>query len=147
MASAKTAFRDYLVADTTIQGFVGADPGAKVYPFVAPPNASLPYIIYQRISAQRGHNYSSANGITTQRYQVDVYAADALTVESMADAIRERCDGFRGLMGTPNLDVRHMRLDDEDDRLALPNTGSEVVTHRIRQDIFITYAESVPTFP
>lgn len=147
MASAKTAFRDYLVGDATIQSYVGADPGARVYPFVAPPEATLPYIIYQRISAERGHNYSSANGMTTQRYQVDSYATEALTVESMADAVRERCDGFRGLMGTDNLDVRHMRLDDEDDRLNLPNTGSEVVTHRVRQDIFITYVESVPTFP
>lgn len=143
MPSLKTAFRDYLVADVTIASFVST----RVYPFAAPPEATLPYILYSRISADHGHHYGGADGLTRQRLDVDSYGTDALTVESMADAIRERCDGFKGLMGTDNLDVRGLWLDDDDDRLTLPNTGSEVVTHRVRQDLFIWFVESVPTFP
>ena len=140
--SLKTAFRDYLLGDATITGFVST----RVFPFVADPLSPLPYIIYQRISAQHGHHFEGGDGLTRQRLQVDSYASNALTAESMADAIRERCDGFAGLMGTVNLDVRSLWIDDEDDRLTIPNKGSEVVTHRVRQDFFIWYVESVPTF-
>lgn len=141
--SLKTAFRDHLLGDATITGYVGT----RIFPFIAPPETALPYIIYSRIQADHDITFTGSSGMTDQLLEVDSYASDALTTESMADAVRERCHGFRGSMGTPTLDVRWMRLVDEDDRLTVANKGSEIVTHRVRQDISIWFIESIPSFP
>lgn len=141
-----TALREHLVTDVTITAFIGVEPNARVFPDAAPTDTDKPYIVLERISATSGHNYAGANGLVTHRVQIDVWGNTKTEVINLGERIRQRNDGFFGDMGTENLPVQFLRLEDRDDRLSLPNRGSEEITYRIRFDYFMTHAESVPTF-
>jgi hypothetical protein len=61
----------------------------RIYPLVAPQNATKPYITYSRISTQREYSYSGYSNLQRVRFQISCYAetyaaAKAIAIQVMA---------------------------------------------------------------
>lgn len=85
-----------------------------VYPHIAPQSAAVPFCSYA-IEAQNLENtinYSDKSELTltTADVRIDIYAATVLTRSLIMTAVKDWLHGFRGSMGTENLDIRQARL-------------------------------------
>lgn len=118
--------------------------GNRIYAGNAAENPTEPYIVYRRISAVRFPHLGGSSGLVRALVQFDICDDNPETVEDVRDALRLWLDGFDKAMGTDNLDVRNVTLEDEADVLLPPEDAGELGTHNTSMDFFITYAESVP---
>jgi len=136
----KKAIYDRLNADTGITLSV-VD---RIYPELAPKSDALPYITLHRVSNNHLHHLSGAAGLVTQRYQIDCWASDSVTLETLSEAVRNNLDGFEhGSWGT--VDVKDVKLSSENDQFIQPTDASEVGVFRTSMDFTIWHAESMPT--
>lgn len=60
----------------------------RVYPLLAPQDATLPYVTYQRISAPVLHTFARGAPATQARFQFDAYAASGLSAQQVAAQLR-----------------------------------------------------------
>ena len=60
----------------------------RLYPLLAPQDATLPYATYQRISSPVLHTFARGAPATQARFQFDVYAASALSAQQVATQLR-----------------------------------------------------------
>lgn len=65
----------------------------RVYPLIAPQDAALPYLVYQRISTARERSHSGPSGLAHPRFQVTAVAATYSAVRNLANAVRIALDG------------------------------------------------------
>jgi len=117
---------------------------ARIYPGQAPQDAALPYIVFNRISSERFPHMTSPSGLARARVQFDVYASSQLEAEDVRNALRLWLDGYDKAMGSANLDVRLVTLENEADDLLPPQDASDTGNFNIIMDFFFTYAESIP---
>ena len=115
--------------------------GARVYPVAAPLSVAMPYCVFARVSAQRVRSTMAPSGLTMARFQIDTYAEGYLTSRDVADAIRKRLDGWRGLVTGSGWSCRvegSSLLSDQD--LHEPDIRP-VAVFRVSQDFLIQYIE------
>lgn len=74
--------------------------GKAVYPLVIPQDQVLPAVAYQRIDTPRVRSHSGPSGLASPRFQLTVQCGTYWEMLWVAQGIRERLDGFRGMMGT-----------------------------------------------
>lgn len=79
----------YLAGNTSIAALV-AD---RIYPLVAPQEAALPYLVYQRISTVRERSHSGPSGLAHPRFQITAAAEEYSTLRDLANAVRGALDG------------------------------------------------------
>lgn len=140
--SIESALVEYLKADAPLIAQIST----RLYKDIAPPTAVTPYIVYQIIGSQPWHHLTAAADKTTKRAQFTVYSDSQLAVVTVANLLREALDGYRGRMGTENMDVRHIMLENESDRFDNPiDGGHQGLSSRIMEFV-ITHAQSVPSF-
>lgn len=142
------SMRTALVAELEGNGGVSALVGTRIYPVVGPRLATLPYIIYQRISQTHEHHTTAAAGLTTPRWQITCVASSASGAAALGEAVREALDGFRGTMGSGGntASVRMCHLDNEIEGFEDKDDASPVELHTVILDYMIAHTESVPTF-
>lgn len=92
MAVIEELLRAQLVADGTVGGLVGQ----RVYPMVAPPNGTLPAIVYQKISGVRVQSHDGPTGLARPRFQFACMAATYTAAKGLANAVRACLDGYSG---------------------------------------------------
>jgi hypothetical protein len=98
LADIRPALRAYLLADSTISTAVG---GTRVHPTILPQGTNgpaVPAIVYGTISEITDHHTQGASGLVMARIQIDAYAQTASAADSLARAVKERIDGFGGVM-------------------------------------------------
>jgi len=138
--SLEQSLQNRATTDSTISSLVST----RVYPEAAPQAATLPYVVYSRVSTIRYPHITGPSGVVAARMQFDVIAATYAAAKPIADAIRLRFDGYRGTMGTsPNTTVvRNVTLENEMDGLAVPVSGNAPDKYRVILDFMFTYNET-----
>jgi hypothetical protein len=130
MLDIRPSLRAYLLADAAIAAAV-ID---RVYTIKIPQGVSATCIVYTRISGGGDYHLQGLSGFARHRYQIDSWAPTANGAASLADLIRDRIDGFRGVMG----DVTVHGIFFQDQR---EDYDDEARLHRTGRDYFIDFAE------
>lgn len=131
--------RKYLIAQSGISDIVGS----KVHPEVLPTAGQYPQVTYHVISRKHLHNLDGGAGATIDRIQIDCWSYDYSVMLDLADAIRDKLDGFRGAMGDAY--VLDVKLDQETDLHELPDDGTDNVLYHRACDYIVFSREAVPT--
>lgn len=126
----RPALRTFLLAHAPISAIVAA----RVFPVVLPQGERAASIVYTRVSGFGDHHTEGASGLSRPRVQIDAYAPTHDAAVALADLIKERIDGYRGLMGA----VRVQGVFFVDER---ENYQADVDLHRMSRDYLIFYAE------
>lgn len=82
-----------LVAKLLAMAGVTSLVGTRIYPLVEPQDASLPAIVYQRISGPRDHVMEGASGLAMARMQLTMLASTYSGAKALAEAVRAALDG------------------------------------------------------
>lgn len=127
-----------LAADVDVSTAVGT----RIYPMVAPQKAALPYITFQRISANHIDCTIGSCGLAEARIQVDCVATGYLAARTLAEHVRDAMQGFTGVAGTIGIDI--IRLLDDRDGLQEEIEGSEKVRFVVSSDFAVWFAEAIP---
>jgi len=136
----ETAFFSYVTAQASITTHVGT----RVYPLVAPYTPTYPHIVFTVFGEGRDHSMSGATGLVDLTMQVDVWASSITSRVAIAEALRNKLDGFRGDMGTENLDVRNCTLQNKEQFFEKDTEGGNTF-YRVSMDFLIWHTETLPT--
>lgn len=119
----------------------------RVYPDAAPQTATLPFLVYTRISTVREHKFGSAGtetGLTQSRIQIDCYASTYSGVSALSEQVRLALSGFRGTFGSGF--ANRISLVDENDLPADPDYGEQIGVRRKTLDFMVWHQETKATF-
>jgi Protein of unknown function (DUF3168) len=124
----------YLKADATIAAAVGQ----RVFPNIVPQGSNFPAISYNQVSGVRLYDINDGpSGRAMPRITINSWAIRYLDVRNLADAVRQRLNGFRGMMGSTQ--VGRITLDNEFDTYEEEAGLSGI--HRVVQDYIISFVE------
>lgn len=140
--SIKTAIVARLAADATIQSLVST----RIRIGRAHQTDALPRIVVSQIDGDHKEHLAAATGKVIGRYQVDCYAGTPKKAHEVADAVRERMHGWRGL--SDDTFISMVALNDERDGYdpPLPGQDTEGGVDYVQQDYMIGWTTSIPTF-
>lgn len=129
--------RARLLADGVVSGLVGT----RIYPGSAEPGATLPFLVFARISGPREQGFDGPLGLAEPRVQFDSYAETWRGARALARALRQSLDGFRGTVsaGSPiaSVTVTASRIENERD-LYEPATR----LRRVSTDFIFSHVET-----
>lgn len=138
MIDEKAALRELVITDAGIAALIGGpDDAARYFPGTAPAGTPLPYITWQRIADARHSHQGGTAALAGPDFQLDIWGADSESVNAVEQALRDRLDGFRGLM--LGVDVAGVFIQSAADDFQDPRDGSEGQTHRTRLDVTFWY--------
>jgi len=121
--------------------------GTRIYPVQAPQSATLPYVVFHRISERRFPHLTASSGMVRTRVQVDVLAETMLSATAVGEQLRLALDGWRNTtMGDDSLNVLSVNLEDVNTARLEPTEGSNPGTYLASIDYSFLWAESIPTF-
>jgi Protein of unknown function (DUF3168) len=134
MKDLRPALVEYLLADTNIAAAVGD----RIYPVIMKQGVMNTSIVYNRISGFGESTYSGPAWITRPRYQLDSYATRADAAAALADLIKQRLEGFSGVMGTGGqaINVLGIFYDGEHDEY-----DPDARMYRVRRDYFVWFQD------
>jgi hypothetical protein len=127
----RPALREFLLGDPNIVAAVIA----RVYPIRMPQGTKAASVVYTRISGQSGYKMEGPTGLSRTRMQLDAWAPTADAAVSLANFVKDRIDGYRGVMGSdPNaVTVQGVFMADEredyDDIVQLYRCGRDFFIH------------------
>jgi len=139
MATIKDGLYTYLVSKSEITDLVGL----KIFPNQAPNSSELPYITVARVASDGEHHLSDASKQVTDTFELEVFGRDSIEVENIAEAIRDKVDGFRGLMGST--EVGSALIVSQNDDFIVDDQGTDIQSFRISITVDISHFRSVPT--
>lgn len=90
----------HLTHDTAVAALVGA----RVYPTIAPPEVSLPNIVYRKVSRvqKRAHSDQPGSGqkhLVYRRIQINCVDGSPDEADALARVVRQALDSYQGIMG------------------------------------------------
>jgi len=89
----------YLTNDAAIAALVGT----RVYPLTAEQGASLPLLVYQRVSTPREVSQSGSSGLAHPRFQISCLAASYGDAVALANAVVAALNGYKGTFGAGSI--------------------------------------------
>lgn len=111
--------------------------GDRVYPVRLPQEATLPAILYFKVSGVRVHSLRGPSGLARPRFQFDAYAEGSGgygVVKQAAESLRKILDGFRGIVDDCN--IQYILLDTEEDPYE-----EEPELYRVSMDFMVMHNE------
>ncbi len=91
----------YLLSnDATVTGLVGL----KIYPYIGMENIVYPYIIYDQTSVQPTDTKDGVSELDTVSYDIEIYAKSPSELTTIATAVRNELDRYRGTVNTKVID-------------------------------------------
>jgi Protein of unknown function (DUF3168) len=124
----------YLKADATISAAVSG----RVFPNIVPQGSAFPAISYNQVSGVREYDINDGpTGRAMPRITINSWATRYLDVRNLAEAVRQRLNGFRGVMGSTR--VGRITLDNEFD--TFEEEAGQSGIHRVVQDYIISFVE------
>ena len=91
-----SVIEEALVSKVLANATVAATVGTRAYPLVVPEGATLPAIVYQRISGVREHTHDQVGDLARPRFQFGSMALSYAAAKGLANAIRAALDNFAG---------------------------------------------------
>lgn len=127
---------------------VSAEIDSKIFPHIAPQNASYPFATYTRITGEHMHHMKSAAGLVNVIFQFEVYAKSYADTKRIGTKCRKALDGFSGLIRHDNrtLDVNSIRCESDTDAHVQTTGGDGVGCHRVIQNYRMICDETFSTF-
>uniref|UniRef100_A0A6M3KE64 DUF3168 domain-containing protein n=1 Tax=viral metagenome TaxID=1070528 RepID=A0A6M3KE64_9ZZZZ len=119
------------------QAGVTAIVGTKIYPLIAPPDASLPFVVCTKISDIKHHAVSNDISLTVARVQVDSMSTSHAQAISLSHAVRVALQDYAGTTG--GVGFQRIFLEDRTN-LSEFDIDSGKTTHRISQDFKCWYS-------
>jgi hypothetical protein len=116
--------------------------GCQAYPLIAPEAAALPYVVYGRISTDRGTNMAVNANIVfdpSAQFQVEIYAATYFSAKTLADQVRQAAHNFTGT--AYGVTIRSSLLVDERDGEPVFFDGQDKPTFSVEQTYQIRWEE------
>lgn len=104
----------------------------KVFPIIAPENASAPFLVYQRASTVRPMHLDSVGGLAQATFRVDVYHSSVKAAVTLANQIRVALNGYS------DDDIEGCTLVQERD---LSDISGETALFRVNLEFLVTYSE------
>lgn len=92
----RKALRAFVLADATVTTLAST----RMFPGRLPQGETRDSIVYQEISAQGDHHNEGPSGLARPRFQITAWSLTADGAQALALAIKERLDGYRGVMGS-----------------------------------------------
>jgi hypothetical protein len=135
------AIRTLLVSDSTVTGFVGTDPGARIHAIVLPATPTLPAVTYQRIANTPEFSHDGT-AIERPRIQLTSWAATYSQAKDLAAAVRAvvappRVDGTAGFSRTVGtVEIQRARLFVERDFY-----DADTTRYRVQADYIVSAVE------
>ena len=127
------AFVTALRANGTIAGLTSN----RIYPIVAPPNATFPFVVYQMISNPPTHASVADADIHHPRYQFACFSDSYTEAHSVADAVEGVLRDFTGTLGgTSGVPVQRIFFDSEME-FATQDVETKETTHGVYSDYII----------
>lgn len=112
MKDIRPALREFLLGDPTIAGFVAT----RVFPVVLPQGTKLASVVYTRISGYGDYHMQGRSGYVRPRVQIAAWAPKSDDATALANAVKDRLDGFSGIMGSGAAQVRVQGVFQADER-------------------------------
>lgn len=126
----------FLKADPTIAAAVGG----RVFPNIVPQGSTFPALSYNQVSGVRLYDINDGpTGRAMPRITINSWAERYLAVRQLADAVRQRLNGFRGVTGSTF--ISRITLDNEFD--TFEEEAGQSGIHRVVQDYIISFVEGV----
>lgn len=123
-----------LVAKLLATAAVTALVGARIEPLVLSQGATLPAIVYQRISGPRVRSHSGPSGLAHPRIQFTCWGSTYLQAKSVAKALRQTFDGFKDLAASPAIGGLFVEND-------LDDYEEETQTYQVIVDVIAWHSE------
>lgn len=134
MKDIRPALRAFLLADAGIAAVVGT----RVYPIKIPQGIKLASIVYTRISGPGDYFMEGPSGLVRHRLQLDSWAPTADAATALANLVKDRVDGYSGVMGTGGIAVNVQGVFQTDLREDYDDTAA---LHRCGRDFMFAYEE------
>lgn len=96
----RPALRAFLAADAAVVAVVVSGGTTRIYPVKLPQGVTAASLVYNEISGQGDHHNEGPSGLVSQRIQVAAWAQTADAAHALFLAVKERLDGYHGVMGT-----------------------------------------------
>jgi hypothetical protein len=131
------ALRTLALADSTVlsqaTGGISMD--------IVPEGTGRPCIVLSRISGTRVHHMLGASGLAYGRFQFSILAATYSAAATLADALRNALDGYKGTPAGTGVKIESILIDQEADLSFIDPTQETQSEFGIRQDYIVGYAE------
>lgn len=137
----ETHLRAHLLASAAVLALVTA-----IEPSASAETTTLPRVVYSKFSRDGQHHMGAASGLVYLRIQFDIFAKDKDQADDIAEAFRNRLDGYRGTITTLGESRRFdvVQVENDRDEFVPPTDGSDQITYRRMIDVFVGCAESIP---
>lgn len=98
----RPALRAFLLADSAVSAAVG---GSRIYPGKMPQGQTSPSLVYSEISGVGDHHMQGPSGLARPRIQITAWAQTADLANDLYLKVKERLDGYQGVMGSGSAEV------------------------------------------
>ena len=88
---------------TRLSTFAGLIPlvGDRIYPNIAPANATMPFVVFRKISEETPPAMGSDSGVVRPRFQFSAFAEDFDAARDVRDQLRAALKRWRDPVGPP----------------------------------------------
>lgn len=139
-----TALRTEIVEDSAVTAIVGT----QVTVGMAAQKWSLPYVTIQLLPVGEAHTHhmGGGGGLAQPSYQITCWESTRVLAETLATAVREAIDAFRGTMGSGGntANVRGCFLGPSGD-VYVPKSGNNIGVYGVAMTFDLAHAETVPS--
>jgi len=127
----------HITTDSTITALMGT----RLFPNKIPQGQPLPAAEYKQEAGKREHMMSGPAGMVDSQYTITCYGSTYAAAKELAEAVRKRLDGFRGVVEGITIDV--MMLIDELDKPEF-KPGTDILNRYGKELTFVVwFKESV----
>lgn len=116
----------------------------RIFPGVARQGEQLPYLTMRQIGTDRYNDLAGEDGLATIVLQLTVRADTDTEARDIAELIRNRLSGYRGLMDTTY--VQGCTIENQREQQVRPAAGSDHWMFEHHTDYRITFNQAEPTF-
>jgi hypothetical protein len=123
-----TGLKAAFIADGTLSGFT-----VPVYAHIAPQDAVYPYVTYEILNSVTENLLDPVGAsltLTSVDIDLSIYSKSVSQRALIKTSIKNKLHGFRGALGTENLDIRSSSMTSFSDFTESDLTGSDAQIYR-----------------
>lgn len=136
----RPALRAFLLADSQVASAVGS---SRIFPSTMPQGESRPSLVFNRVTGVGDYHMQGPSGLAQVRFQIDAYAQDPDAATALANLVKDRIDGFRGVMGDDGSppSVTPVRVQGVFQQMERDDYQADVSLYLLSRDYLIVYEE------
>lgn len=138
MIDIRAALFEHLSGDPIIAALAAT----RIYPGVLPQGITDPSVVQNLISEQTDYHTQGASGLAAARIQMDAWAQTPDLAVALANAVKDRLSGFRGVVSfgsnspQSEAEIKGIFAESGSDEFDVPSK-----MHRRRRDYIVWYYE------